>query len=69
VLGKKSGLDSIRIKAAELGLDVPEDARAELLAKVKERAAKNRGLVSDAEFRSLVRSDARKRRAQAPPSV
>jgi isopropylmalate/homocitrate/citramalate synthase len=69
VLGKKSGLDSIRIKAAELGLDVPEDARAQLLAKVKERAAKNRGLVSDAEFRSLVRSDARKRRAQAPPSV
>ena len=26
VLGKKSGLDSIRIKVAELGLDVPEDA-------------------------------------------
>jgi isopropylmalate/homocitrate/citramalate synthase len=68
VLGKKSGLDSIRIKAEELGLDVPEDARAELLAKVKERAAKNRGLVSDAEFRSLVRSAARKR-AKAPPSV
>ena len=29
VLGKKSGLDSIRIKAEELGLDVPEDARAD----------------------------------------
>jgi isopropylmalate/homocitrate/citramalate synthase len=69
VLGKKSGLDSIRIKADELGLDVPEDARAELLAKVKERAAKNRGLVSDAEFRSLARSNARRRRAKAPPSV
>ena len=36
VLGKKSGLDSIRIKAEELGLDVPEERRAELLAKVKE---------------------------------
>ena len=35
VLGKKSGLDSIRIKAEELGLDVPEEARADLLAKVK----------------------------------
>jgi isopropylmalate/homocitrate/citramalate synthase len=69
VLGKKSGLDSIRIKAAELGLDVPEDARAEVLAKVKERAAKNRRLVTDAEFRSLVRNNARKRRAKAPPSV
>jgi isopropylmalate/homocitrate/citramalate synthase len=69
VLGKKSGLDSIRIKADELGLDVPEDARAELLAKVKERAAKNRGLVSDAEFRSLVRSSARKWKSEAPPAV
>ena len=29
VLGKKSGLDSIRIKADELGLDVPEERRAE----------------------------------------
>ena len=28
VLGKKSGLDSIRIKAEELGLDVPEDQYA-----------------------------------------
>src|SRR5438874_10393945 len=32
VLGKKSGLDSIRIKAEELGLAVPEGRRAELLA-------------------------------------
>jgi isopropylmalate/homocitrate/citramalate synthase len=65
VLGKKSGLDSIRIKADELGLDVPEDARAELLAKVKERAAKNRGLVSDAEFRRIARSTARKHSGDA----
>src|SRR5207253_5725317 len=36
VLGKKSGLDSIRIKVDELGLDVPEERRADLLAKVKE---------------------------------
>src|SRR6185312_11348302 len=35
VLGKKSGLDSIRIKAEELGLDVPEERRAEVLAAVK----------------------------------
>ena len=37
VLGKKSGLDSIRIKAEELGLDVPEERRAEVLAAVKQR--------------------------------
>jgi isopropylmalate/homocitrate/citramalate synthase len=54
VLGKKSGLDSIRIKADELGLDVPEDARAVLLARVKELGARKRGLVTDDEFRTLV---------------
>jgi isopropylmalate/homocitrate/citramalate synthase len=53
VLGKKSGLDSIRIKAEELGLDVPEGRRPELLARVKELGARKRGLVSDDEFREL----------------
>jgi isopropylmalate/homocitrate/citramalate synthase len=53
VLGKKSGLDSIRIKAEELGLDVPEDRRAELLQAVKRRGTKKRGLVDDDEFREL----------------
>ena len=55
VLGKKSGIDSIRIKAEELGLDVPEERRAELLAKVKELGARKRGLVTDDEFRELAR--------------
>jgi len=54
VLGKKSGLDSIRIKAEELGLDVPEERRAELLAQVKELGTRKRGLVTDDEFRELV---------------
>ncbi|HXH97177.1 MAG TPA: hypothetical protein VNH40_08210 [Gaiellaceae bacterium] len=54
VLGKKSGLDSVRIKAEELGLDVPEDRRAEVLARVKELGARKHGLVSDDEFRELV---------------
>jgi isopropylmalate/homocitrate/citramalate synthase len=54
VLGKKSGLDSIRIKAEELGLDVPEERRADVLARVKELGTRKRGLVSDDEFRSLV---------------
>jgi isopropylmalate/homocitrate/citramalate synthase len=53
VLGKKSGLDSIRIKAAELGLDVPDERRAEVLAKVKELGVRKRGLVTDDEFREL----------------
>jgi isopropylmalate/homocitrate/citramalate synthase len=53
VLGKKSGLDSIRIKAEELGLDLAEERRADVLAKVKELGARKRGLVSDDEFREL----------------
>ena len=54
VLGKKSGLDSIRIKAEELGLDVPEERRADVLARVKELGARKRGLVGDDEFREIV---------------
>jgi isopropylmalate/homocitrate/citramalate synthase len=54
VLGKKSGLDSIRIKAEELGLDVPEERLAEVLARVKELGAQKHGLVGDDEFRGIV---------------
>jgi isopropylmalate/homocitrate/citramalate synthase len=54
VLGKKSGLDSIRIKAEELGLDVPEERRAEVLAAVKALGMEKRGLVTDDEFRNIV---------------
>jgi isopropylmalate/homocitrate/citramalate synthase len=54
VLGKKSGLDSIRIKAEELGIDLPEERYAEVLARVKELGTHKRGLVGDEEFRELV---------------
>jgi isopropylmalate/homocitrate/citramalate synthase len=54
VLGKKSGLDSVRIKAAELGLDLPEERRAEVLAAVKQLGANERRLVTDDEFRAIV---------------
>jgi isopropylmalate/homocitrate/citramalate synthase len=54
VLGKKSGLDSIRIKAEELGLDIPEERHAELLAQVKALGVRKRALVTDDEFRELV---------------
>jgi isopropylmalate/homocitrate/citramalate synthase len=53
VLGKKSGLDSIRIKCAQLGLDIPKERRAELLARVKQLGSEKRGLVTDDEFRQL----------------
>jgi isopropylmalate/homocitrate/citramalate synthase len=63
VLGKKSGVDSIRLKAAELGLEVPEERRAELLAAVKALGARKRGLVTDDEFRARVEKGGR----DAPP--
>jgi isopropylmalate/homocitrate/citramalate synthase len=55
VLGKKSGIDSIRIKAQELGLDLDEDAQRELLVRVKELGTKKRDIVTDDEFRQLAR--------------
>jgi isopropylmalate/homocitrate/citramalate synthase len=54
VLGKKSGLDSIRIKAEALGLEVPDERRGELLAAVKRLGTQKSGLVTDDEFRQLV---------------
>jgi isopropylmalate/homocitrate/citramalate synthase len=53
VLGKKSGLDSIRIRVAELGLGVPEERFPELLEAVKRLGASKRGLVGDDELREL----------------
>ena len=53
VLGKKSGLDSIRIKVADLGLDVPEERYPALLEAVKRAGTRKRGLVTDAEFRRM----------------
>lgn len=54
VLGKKSGLDSIRIKADELGLQVLEEHLPDLLEAVKRAGTRKRGLVTDSEFRRLV---------------
>lgn len=55
VLGKKSGLDSIAIKAKELGLQVVPEKHPALLAAVKQRSIEKRGLVTDEEFREIVR--------------
>jgi isopropylmalate/homocitrate/citramalate synthase len=55
VLGKKSGIDSIRIAVERLGLDVPADRQAELLAAVKKLGTQKQRLVTDAELRRLAR--------------
>jgi isopropylmalate/homocitrate/citramalate synthase len=53
VLGKKSGIDSIRLKCEQLGLDVPVERQRELLAAVKRLGTEKRGLVTDEEFLGL----------------
>ncbi len=54
VLGKKSGLSNIKLKGEELGLDIPEDKRAGVLAEVKDLGTKNARLVTDEEFKNIV---------------
>jgi len=53
VLGKKSGLDSIRIKLAEIGVERPEEDWPALLAAVKELAGRERRVLTDEEWRAL----------------
>ncbi len=55
VLGKKSGLDSIDLKCKELGLTITPEQRAPILAAVKKRAIAKRGLLTDEEFRRIVK--------------
>jgi isopropylmalate/homocitrate/citramalate synthase len=54
VLGKKSGLDSIRIKLAELGMEADHDQLPVLLEAVKKAGTRKRGILTDSEFRRLV---------------
>ncbi len=54
VLGKKSGLSNVKLKGEELGLDIPEDRRADVLAEVKDLGTKNARLVTDEEFKDIV---------------
>jgi isopropylmalate/homocitrate/citramalate synthase len=53
VLGKKSGLDSIRLKARELGIDIPEERVSPILAEVKALGTRAQRLVTDEEFRQI----------------
>jgi isopropylmalate/homocitrate/citramalate synthase len=55
VLGKKSGLDSIAIKAKELGISLTVEQQQAVLAAVKRTGVEKRGLVTDAEFSNIVR--------------
>jgi len=54
VLGKKSGLDSIKLKAKELDLSIGDDKVPAILTEVKDRATHAGRLLSDTEFRQIV---------------
>jgi isopropylmalate/homocitrate/citramalate synthase len=54
VLGKKSGIDSIAIKAKELGISLTTEQQQAILAAVKRAGVEKRGLVTDAEFQFIV---------------
>jgi isopropylmalate/homocitrate/citramalate synthase len=53
VLGKKSGIDSIAIKAKELGISLSAEEQQAVLAAVKRAGTEKRGLVTDNEFRAI----------------
>ena len=53
VLGKKSGIDSIAIKAKELGIPLTTEQQQAILVVVKRTGTEKRGLVSDDEFREI----------------
>jgi isopropylmalate/homocitrate/citramalate synthase len=58
VLGKKSGPDSINLKCKELGLTITPEQRGPILAEVKKRSIAKRGLLTDEEFKEIVRTSA-----------
>ena len=58
VLGKKSGLDSIALKAKQLGISIAPEQRAAILAAVKKLAIAERRLVTDDEFLRLAAQSA-----------
>ena len=58
VLGKKSGPDSVDLKCKELGLTITPEQRAPILAEVKKRSITKRGLLTDEEFKEIVKKSA-----------
>lgn len=54
VLGKKSGIDSIKIKALDLDLQISEEQLSKVLEAVKSLGVKKRDLITDSEFCDIV---------------
>lgn len=56
VLGKNSGLDSIKLHLQRLRVKATDDQVNELLLRVKAASLKKKGLVDDQEFRTMVKA-------------
>jgi isopropylmalate/homocitrate/citramalate synthase len=54
VLGKKSGPDSVDLKAKELGLTIAPEQRGPILAAIKKKSIAKRRVLTDEEFRRIV---------------
>ncbi|MGB9867658.1 MAG: LeuA family protein [Bacillota bacterium] len=57
VLGKKSGLPSVEMKLADMGIKhLTQEQKEKVLQRVKELALEKKGLVTDEEFLAIVKS-------------
>jgi isopropylmalate/homocitrate/citramalate synthase len=54
VLGKGSGIDSIKAALKDLGIQVTDEEAMQVVMGVKEHSLQTKALLTDAEFRSVV---------------
>jgi isopropylmalate/homocitrate/citramalate synthase len=56
VLGKNSGLDSIRMHLERIRVKTTDDQVNDILLRVKSASLKKKGLLNDQEFRRIVKA-------------
>jgi isopropylmalate/homocitrate/citramalate synthase len=56
VIGKGSGIDSIKAKLKELGIQTSEEEAMNVLAAVKQYSLETKALLTDQEFRQVVKA-------------
>ncbi len=54
-MGKKSGVDNIAVWAEKLGLKIAEEKKMEILKRIKRRSHDLRRVLTEKEFRAIVR--------------
>jgi hypothetical protein len=59
VLGKNSGLDSIRMHLGRIRVKATDDQTNDILMRVKSASLQKKGLLDDTEFRKIVKQAVR----------